>query len=190
MSPKAAAERTGFSRQTIANAIHDRELHATKNNLDHWRIAEEDLDAWLIRRGPKQNVKDNSEATDNASEDVSHSTGANSSQNASDVIHTLTQTLQSQAEEIGRLTALLDTRDSPEIARLTAETTAKDERIADLRDQLDRIRREHTEERDRERGDHAAERERREAEHRETVEHLRAEIADLRRPWYARLFRN
>lgn len=158
-SPREAAEKTGFSRQTIMNAVKARELPARKNNLDHWIIDDEDLNAWLAERGPKQNVKVEPEAPDNEGEGLSGNDTETLSGNDPALSHTAAM------EEIGRLRALLDARD--EVAE--AKIEAAEARIADLRAELERrdIR-------------ETADRERREAEHRSTVEDLRAQLGEAR----------
>tara|TARA_Y100000589_G_scaffold292995_2_gene297524 strand:+ start:788 stop:1096 length:309 start_codon:yes stop_codon:yes gene_type:complete len=51
LSPQKAAEKSGWSRATIMNALKNRELKAIRNNRGHWQIREEDLSEWVSERG-------------------------------------------------------------------------------------------------------------------------------------------
>ena len=95
-------------------------------------------------------MKDAPEEPDNAAEVVTHNDGENFTQNERDLTHIL----QSQSEEV---------------ARLTAESAAKDERIGDLLAQIERLDGAHRGHLDDLRALHAAERDRMTAAHGDTV---------------------
>lgn len=51
LSPAQAAHLIGVSRSTISRAIKSLELKASRNNQNHWQIAEPDLIEWSLRTG-------------------------------------------------------------------------------------------------------------------------------------------
>lgn len=48
MSPAQAAQVAGVSRWTIMRAIKSHELLAIRDNKNHWRISQNDLDSWRL----------------------------------------------------------------------------------------------------------------------------------------------
>ena len=164
-TPAEAADRSGYSRMTISNALREGELHGIRDNRGHWIIEEADLAAWLADKG---GAKEPDPVADNGGE------------NGTDSAETVTD---------NRLTKLTE-----EVARLTAESAAKDERIGDLLAQIERLDGAHRGHLDDLRALHAAERDRMTAAHGDTVTDLRSQIGDLRsdlaearKPWIRRV---
>lgn len=56
LTPKQAAERSGWSRPTIMNALKNKELHGVRDNRNHWKIRGEDLSEWMDSRSQSVRV--------------------------------------------------------------------------------------------------------------------------------------
>ncbi len=50
LSPQQAADKAGVSRRTIMVAIENKALHSTRNNRNHHKIEESDLEKWMEAR--------------------------------------------------------------------------------------------------------------------------------------------
>ena len=64
MTPAEAAQLAGVSRWAIMRAIKSHKLKARRDNRNHWRIAQEDLDAWCahsVRPAHTAHIDDSAE---------------------------------------------------------------------------------------------------------------------------------
>jgi hypothetical protein len=61
LSPAAAAKRAGCGRTSVVRALESKALAGNRDNLNHWRIAPEDLDKWAE---PRRDTFQQSRVTD------------------------------------------------------------------------------------------------------------------------------